>query len=414
MIIAGGTAFAQAITLLLSPVITRIYSPEEFGVVTVFSAIVGVFVVYASLRYERTIPIAESKEMSVNMLTLSFIILSIFSITIGGILLITGNTFLRLFDGELIYKYRLLIPIGIFLSGTYEILNQWALKEKNFKGIGKTKFSQSISGNGIKIGLGVLGIGPVGLIIGRIASQSAGIPLLGKSLLKDRRYFTNVSFKDMQWGLKRYYHFPIYSGPSKFIHNMTTQLPIMFLAGLFGGQIVGLYGLANSVIKMPMELIGTSVANVFYGEIAGLGKENPEKIKALTQKLQKKLILVGSMPLIVLLLFGPLLFSLVFGEEWYQAGEYARLLSVLVFFNFITTPISNVSSVFEKMKETLWIAILRLLLIFFVFGLAKYLSLNSYWTIGLYSLAMSINYLTIYLFAQWIINNAIKEKEATS
>lgn len=410
MMIAGGTAFAQAIAFLASPIITRLYSPEDFGIASVYAAIIGIFVIYASLRYERTIPITGSKEKSINMLALSFILLCLFTLLLAIVVLIGGKFFLSLFDGEAIYEYRMLLPLGLFLLGSYEIIQQWALKEKNFKGIGRTKVSQGVFGNGIKILLGIIGMGPIGLIIGQMTSQSAGIITLGKSLLKDRKYFASISKKEIIWGLKRYRDFPIYSGLAKFIHNLTTQLPIILLATLFGKQVVGFYALANSVTSMPFSLIGTSIANVFYGEIANIGREKPHEIKILTQKLQKKLILIGSIPLITLIMFGPLLFSIVFGEEWYQAGEYARLLSVLVFFNFITTPISNVASVFEKMKETLWLAILRLLLVLLVFGLTILLSLNSYWTIGLYSIAMSINYLSIYIFAQWVINNAINEE----
>lgn len=413
--IAGGTAIAQALGVLLSPLITRIYSPDEFGILTLYIAIVALIEIYSSFRYEMAIPIAENEDKAVNMIFLSLSILIVITLIISIILLTFGKLFLELFDGDRIYNYRLLIPLGVLLLGIYNIMKQWALREKNFKSIGKTKLTQSISGNSMKIVLGFAGIGPLGLILGQIASHSAGILTLGKSLIIDKKYLLNsVSYKGMMWGAKRYYQFPIYDGPAKFISALSTKIPVFFIASLYGGHVLGLYGLANSVIRMPMALIGSSVANVFYGEIARLGKNNPEKIKELTKKLQAKLILMGSIPLVILLVFGPALFSFVFGEEWYQAGQYARLLSVLVFFNFITGPISNVATVFEKMKESLGLFILRLVLASTVFLVAKIFNLSSYFAIGLYSLAMSINYIAIYLFAQWVIDNAIKEKEATS
>jgi O-antigen/teichoic acid export membrane protein len=349
------------------------------------------------------------------MVFLSLCILIVTALILSIVLLTFGEVFLELFDGGRIDNYRMLIPIGVLLLGIYNIMKQWALRERNFKNIGKTKLTQSISGNLMKIVLGVAGIGPLGLIVGQIASHSAGILTLGKSLIMEKKHLLkSVSYKGMMRGPKRYYHFPLYNGPAKFISALSTKIPVFFIASLYGGHVLGLYGLANGVIRMPMALIGSSVANVFYGEIASLGKSNPEKIKELTKKLQAKLILIGSIPLVTLLLFGPLLFSFVFGEEWYQAGEFARLLSLLVFFNFTTSPISNVATVFEKMKESLGLSVFRLVLASGVFLAAKIFSLSSYFAIGLYSLAMSINYIAIYLFAQWVIDNAIKEKEATS
>lgn len=410
MLIAGGTAFAQALGVLLSPFITRLYSPEDFGLLSLYSAVVTLLVVYSTLRYEVPIPIEKDEEKAVNLVSVCFLILVIFTLSLGVILLIMGEYFLGLFGAQEIYQYRMLLPLGVFLLGVYHILSQWTLREKNFKAIGKTKLTQSIGGNGTKIGLGLLGISPLGLIVGNIIKDSAGILTLGKPLLINKRHIIKkVTFSNMLSGMKRYRQFPLYNGPSRLMNTLTTQLPIIFIGSLYGGQILGLYALANSVITLPMSLIGTSVAQVFYGEVASYGKEDPKKVKNLTKKIQIKLVLVGSIPLIVLLVFGPFLFSFVFGESWHMAGQFARLMSIMIFFNFITTPISNVITVYEKNKQYLFIFIFRLCLVLLVFGVARLLSLNSFWAIGLYSIAMSINYLSIYLFAQWTINDAIKK-----
>ncbi|MCZ0703001.1 O-antigen/teichoic acid export membrane protein [Natronobacillus azotifigens] len=409
--IAGGTAIAQVLNLFFSPIITRLYTPDEIGILTIFTSIISILIIASSLRYEIAIPIATKEKQAVNLLVLSFVILLLYVVMLI-IIVGVGNSFLFIFGNtNQITKFRWFIPLGVLFLGCYQILNRWALREKNFKAISKTRVSQTVFGELSKITFGISNFGPIGLIIGKIISHSAGTLTLSKSLLNRRELFQLVSLKDMKCVWKRYYHFPLYSGPDKLLHTFTMQLPIIFLASIYGGGVVGFYGLANNIVKLPMSLIGKSVADVFYSEIASMGKENPQKIKELTDSLQKKLILIALLPLILLLLGGPFLFSLVFGDGWYQAGEYARLLSILVFFNFITTPISNITSVFERVRESFFLVVLRLILVLIVFGIVYLLSLNSYWAVGLYSVVMSLNYLAIYSFSQWILKKEISKIE---
>jgi O-antigen/teichoic acid export membrane protein len=158
-----------------------------------------------------------------------------------------------------------------------------------------------------------------------------------------------------------------------------------------------------------MSLIGTSVGNVFYGEAASIGRKNPKKIKELSNNLLKKLIAIGIIPLITLILFGPILFKFVFGSNWYQAGIYAQIIAFLVFFRFMFTPITNIFSVFERQKEELYLDSFRLVLVLIAFGISKYVNLDSFWAIGLYSLAMCIVYFVTYIYAQKILNDEIKK-----
>jgi O-antigen/teichoic acid export membrane protein len=153
-----------------------------------------------------------------------------------------------------------------------------------------------------------------------------------------------------------------------------------------------------------MNLIGDSVSNVYYAECASLRATNPKRIKELSNKLLKTLMITGLIPLVTLLFFGPMLFSFVFGSEWVEAGVYARLLAIAVFSRFVFKPISNIFDIFEKQKIAFWLNVLRFLLVMVVFGISKYLVLSAYWTVGLYSVSMSLIYYVQYVLAQKIID----------
>lgn len=410
LLITGGTAFAQVINAALSPVITRMYTPKEYGVLTVYISILGMLAIVGSLKYEWGIAIAEDDEKAINVLSLSICILFLVTIMITVILVVFGDALLSLFDGTVLSKYKLFIPLGVFFTGLYNIFTQWALRKKDYKSISKTKLSQSITQNIIKISLGLLKVGPAGLILGNIFGQSAGNTTLSMPLFKkDKNLIKKITGKSMLWSAKRYKRFPLYSAPGQFLNTAGIQLPVLFITSLYGSGVIGLYGLANTIVNIPMNLIGNSIADVFYGETTRIGRSNPQRIKDLSLNLLKKSILIGLIPLITLLLFGPFLFSFVFGQNWYQAGVYARIISVLIFARLIFTPITRIFFVFERQKEFLFLDVFRISLVLIVFYISKVLSLNSYWAIGLYASAMSVVYLITYVYAQKVINEEIEK-----
>ena len=318
---------------------------------------------------------------------------------------------MRFFGAEALLDYSYLIPIGVISIGFYNIMIQLSFRIKNYKGISKTKFNQSLSQNITKIFLGILNCGASGLILGNIIGQSAGITTLASTALKSNRFkVTKASKQKIKDSAKRYIKFPIFSASSQFFNSAGLQLPTIIMTAMYGSKIVGYYALANSIISIPMDLIGSSIGDVFYGEAASIGRSKPEELKKLSTDLFKKLILVGILPLVILILGGPLLFSLVFGTSWYQAGIYAQILSLLVFARLIFTPISRIYSVFERQKEAFIIDLLRVVLVIIVFVVAHSIKLTSYYTVGMYTIAMSVIYFITYIVAQRIINHEINIK----
>lgn len=409
-VIAGGTVLAQIINAALTPIITRIYTPEEYGIVTAYISILSMITISSSLKYEWSIPIADDDEKAVNILSLCIIVLTIITFILSILLWLFGDSILELLGSSVLLQYKFFIPFGVFLTGLYSIFMQWAFREKNFNNISKTKLTQALAQNISKIGFGLLSLGPSGLILGSIFGRSIGINVLSSSLIKEKKVLLKkININEILWCARRYIKYPLYSATSQLMNTAGTQLPVLFMTGLFGGELVGYYGLANSIINLPSALIGGAVGDVFYTEAASIGRTNPNRLKELSNKLLVKLVLIGLLPLITLLLFGPSLFSLVFGSKWYEAGVYSRILSFVVFFRLIFIPISRIFAVMEKQKEALYLDSLRLVLVVSTFMISKLLSLDSYWTIGIYTASMSTVYLTTYLLAQKIIDDEIRK-----
>jgi len=412
-LISGGTIFGQILTILSKPVISRLYTPEEYGVLSVYAALLGMLAIAGSLKYEWGIAIADDDEEAVNVISLSIIVLVIFSVVITLLVLFLGDWFFNLFDSQTISKYRFLIPVGIFFICIYHVFNQWALRKKQFKDVAKTKISQSIMRNAVIIGSGLLGFGPVGLIIGQIIGQSAGVTTLARPFFKNHSYLLKkININRVIWSAKRYKKFPLFGTPGQILNSAGIQLPVLFIASLYGPESIGFYGLANGIVRIPMTLIGKSVNDVFFAEAAKIGKKDPQRIKKLSIKVTKNLILLGIPPLLVLLIFAPNLFTFVFGDNWYEAGIYAQIISFLVYAKFIFTPTSMVYTVFEQQGKEFVLNIIRVVLVLIAFGFAKWFTLSSYCAITLYVLAMSIVYLITFIGAQRILDREIERTKA--
>lgn len=408
LLIAGGTALAQLSNALLSPIITRLYTPDEYGILTTFIAFMGILSVIGSLKYELAIPIEEDEKRTINIIVLAILILIVFSLLIFVILLFWGDTVLGLIGGTSITRYWIWLPVGVFLTGLYSIFLQYAFKLRNYKAISRTKITQSLFQNIAKIVLGVIKFGPNGLLIGTILGQSAGIGSLAMPFFKNIQTMKkNISEDEIKWCAKRYLDYPKYSAPSQFLNIVGVQLPVLLITLYYGSQVVGYFGLANSIVNMPMTLIGRSVSDVFYSEAANIGKKNPSKLKQLSDNLLKRLFILGIIPLVILLAFGPILFTFVYGDTWYQAGVFARILAFLVFFRLVFTPISNLFSIFEKQKIAFILDLLRVVSVVLVFYISRVLKLNEYLTITIYVFIMSIIYVATYLSAQKVLNDEI-------
>ena len=405
IMITGGTVFAQMLNIILSPIITRIYSPEEFGVLTLFVAILTIMIFISSFSYELAIPIADDDEKAINVFSLCIIILFLTTFFITIVLFVFGDLLLHLFNADSLHSYKYLISLGFLITGLYSVFSQWAYRKKDFKTLAKTKYIQSIIGNATKLGLGVLSFGSFGLLLGQIFISGAGTTSLAKPFFNlEHNLFKTITGRNIIETAKRYSRFPIYTVPTKLLLSLSSHLPVLFISILYSPAIVGLYGLAKSITFMPMTLIGKSIEDVFYGEAASISRNNPKRIKELYNKLLKKLILLASVPTLVLVIFGPILFSFVFGESWYEAGVYSRYIAIYVFSYIIFHPSSTIFYIFEKQNIALIINIINLSLVLTVFGIATIIKLNPHTTILAYSIAKSIIELIRYLFVQRVLN----------
>jgi len=410
-VLAGGTALGQLIVVLASPILTRLYTPEDFGVLAVYTSILGILSVVASWSYELAIPLPEKDEDAANLLVLSLCIVMFMSLLVGIGTCIFGVQIMRWANALTLQSYLWLLPLGIAMAGTYNALNYWAVRKQAFPRIAQTKFNQGIGSVITQIGLGLLKLNPLGLLVGHIVGQTAGITTLAALAQKnDAHIIKSVCPRQIRYIAVRYRRFPFFSSIAALLNALGLQIPILLLSAFYSTQVVGQFSLAQKVFGIPLNLIGISVSQVYLSRAALDGRTDIQGLQRLFYSVAKRLAALGIIPAIVVMITGPSLFYLVFGDQWQQAGIYAQIMAAMYLSAFVTGPLSYTFSIMERQDLAIIWSGGRLLLSAGSIYLAYILGWNAVNAIIAYSLAMLVGYLSLFSLSALAIRGQIKNR----
>ena len=348
-VLAGGAGGAQLIALAVAPVLTRLYSPAEFGILAIYAAMAGVLVVVASLRYEGAIPLPESDVEAANIVVLCLLLLVGTTACSVAIVMLAGRPISMLIETPALSRYLWILPFGVFLAGLYQIVHIWTLRKKRFKAITKTRITQSLSA--VAIQLAGHKLGPLALIAGHATSQGIGAGTLALAALRDPS-FRQVSYAGIVRSAKKHKDFPTFSTWSGLLNVAGNELPAVLFALLFSPAAAGLYALANRVLNMPMNLVGNALANVFFVNAAEAKRE--DRLAPMVIAVHEKLAHIVMPFAMVLILMGPELFAMAFGERWREAGVFAQWMTPWLYVRFITSPLSALISVLGVQRNGLF------------------------------------------------------------
>ncbi len=327
-----GTVLGQVLSVLLSPVLTRIYGPVDFGTLGVYMSALNILVGLSALRYEIPLSTAASDEAAVNLLALCAGLLVITTGLLGlaafmlpqRVLVVTG--FARL-------PYaRLLLPVGFAFLGAYYVMMYYATRAQDFNSIARTRISQGITGPLSQIGLGLLGVGVAGLTVGFIIGQSSGTLLLFKRLVLSRlgtlRLVSWRGIRRVAWQNRA---FPLISSWANLIDTAGAgQLVYVLVAIFYPGSVAGYMFLAERVVARPLLMVSTSLLTVFMGEIGRTMNTDPRFLQVSSRQ-----FMFGAAWIITADIAAWLAFPLIFGRSWVDAVPYLLTLSIVYLVNSV-------------------------------------------------------------------------------
>jgi len=412
-VLAGGAAIGQAVTVLVSPLLTRMYSPDEFGVFGVYASILGIVAVVGSLRYEYAIPLPEDDETAANILGLCFPLLLGMTVVAWFAIQGLGRQVVAWANAPGLGHYLWLIPLGMLGAGTYRILNYWAVRKRHFAGIARTRITRGVARASFQVGLGFAGSGPLGLLLGQMAGEATGSASLGLGAWsKDRALLRTISFRGIRMAAARYKRFPLFSSWADLLEAFGVRAPQLLFAAFYGAEVAGWFVLAQRVISGPLDLVANSVAQVYFGEAARLPRDDPRAMRRLFLGLTRRLALTGGLPVVAICVAAPWFFSVVFGPGWETAGKYVQILGLMLAVRFAVVPLAHTLSVLERQDlYSIWEAT-RLALV--VGGLIVVGTLGSSHmsAIMVYSLSMLISYGFLWGLIWHVLTHISKTRDA--
>ncbi len=340
----AGNGISMAINLLALPVLSRLYTPEEFGSVALYVALAQLIAVFISGRYDYALMLprknGEALKVALSGLILSFYL----SILVAVALFFSYDRLLSLFPHPIYAKLIWLLPILGFLLSIRQMLSMWFSRRSRFGFTSQSKVLQTVVANGVRIPRVIYANGIAGLWMGFVVSELValvqGLFFFWKH---DRRLLRAVERTEFKETLVKYASFPMYSMPVSFLNSVSSNLLIYAFSYAFSASVVGLYERFSKMISVPLDMVSSSFSIVFFQKMALVSSKQRFYRRAYLLSL-----LLGGLMNLPIVFWGPEIFGFVLGPDWLFAGEMARYLAPLMVFGFASKCIGTTFSTINR------------------------------------------------------------------
>ena len=390
--LAGGTLVGQALVILSSPLLTRLFTPEEFGFFAVFAGIAGIAGVLAGLRYEFAIPVMTTDSDAAALTIVTALVTLVTALGLAGLIWAWGDRLAEAVSAPALGLWLWLLPPAVLVWGLGSALTYWSVRRRTYAINAVNRTLQLGSQAAGQVLLGLLGSGGPGLVIGYLVGYAVRLGhFLHRLPAADLRLMVAQPPRILWQKAHANWRYPAFGFPSSTLQAICQHAPAILLAALFGGPVIaGLYALSQRIMGLPVKLLSEAASKVFLGEARGLDGASLRQHFLRTMLLFTGIGLLGLLPVI---LFGPALFAWVFGANWYDAGVIAQLLAPLYLSRFVVQPLSHTLYIINRQDIVFFSAIMNTCALFGAFSMGKLLTLSSYTTIFLFSILSALSFL---------------------
>jgi O-antigen/teichoic acid export membrane protein len=392
-----GTTIAQAIPIVISPILTHIYTPESFGVFAIYISIVSIISVIATGRYETAIMHPKKDEDAINILVLSIVISFFISLISLMLVFIFNTNITNILNNQEISAWLYLIPISVLLTGIYQSFNYWSNRKKKYRRLATNKVVQSTTTVTSNIAIGLNSSSASGLIIGQILGQSISVSILGKLIWKeDKSIFHYIKKKKIIFLAYKYIQYPKKSAVGAFFNAIANQAEILLLGIFYSSHFLGLFYFVSRFVNIPKQFLSSSIWQVF---LSNTGHDIKDVFNAKYFK-QKKIILYTTFPIIYGIFIYPDLFVFIFNETWKEATKFILPLIIAMHINFIVASFSLFTIINRpdaEMKFNIYLAFFKV----FSILTSHFIWHDIFYTILSFSIVQSIMF---YILGSWNYN----------
>ena len=356
--------FAQGLSFALSPLLSRLYSPEEFGLVALYMAIGGLLAMIATGKYEQAIMLPAKNEEAAALFSLVLMLTIGFSLFYTVLLVLLHSNFATFISVDQISFWLWFLPFTVLLHGIFQSFNYMSNRLKLFGDMASATMVQYVVLNLSRITIGLSKYPWNGLVIAQLLSPlfAAGF-IVSRVLPKIRAFFTSVTFALIWQQGKKYAQYPTYNLVQSLTNYLASSLPVFMFTGGFTAQTAGLYSFGYIFVFKPMSLFSQSTLQVLSQKI--IEDYNHQKdIYPGLRKLAFQFFKFGIVPFTILGIFAPTIFSFIFSPEWEESGRMIQILMPWLFMVFITSPMSFIPELFFQQKRAMIIDIISVVVKF--------------------------------------------------
>ena len=338
---------AQVIGLLVYPILTRIYAPEDFGLLNLFLSIGGIFTLLSVAEYQYAIVLPKQDREAASVFHIGFLLL-LLSTIIVAISALFSSQISTLFDSPQLSSFYWLMPVYVFCMGLWNLLNYWYIRQKKFSDVSTYQISQSVLSAGGKIGLGYAGVLQGGMILSTvIAPMVALVCTVVANIKKGIQPLFRFSWQDIRTQTVSYRNFPLFVMPRSLMNVVGGNLPILLLTPYFGLAEIGFFSMAITLTFRPINIVCSSIYQVLYQHISERVNDGGSIFRLLFNYLWKMgvLVLLGFVGLYFML---PKLVVWFLGTDWVMVSDYVRIMLPWLFMVMLNTSVSFLPDVFKR------------------------------------------------------------------
>lgn len=398
--VSGGVLIGHLVTVIFTPLLTRLYNPEAFGSLGVFMAILGVVGSVAPLYYERAIPIVRQDSVARSLL-----IVSLGAVTSTTTLALMAILILKAVDCKVLIGINAntwLIPLGVMAHGTNQTLVAWGLRQRKYGPIARAKAAQAACTAVLQGTLGLARVG-FGLVFGDVLGRVLGCGLLirnarvglslGPQSRNPRRYLFIA---------KAYSRFPLFGVGSVLLNTLALNGPTLLAAAMLGPTDTGIFVFATRIVSIPSALVGQAASQVYLGEMSVIARERPTVFRAHFRAAVRKLAIASAFPSFLLACLAPFLTAPIFGAPWRLAGKLMAILAPMMWASLVASPVSSSLILLGRQDLQLAWDVGRTLLLTVALGGIMFFGHGLITFTSIYSIGMIVAYLGMI----WLIDGA--------
>jgi O-antigen/teichoic acid export membrane protein len=342
----GGAVAAQAVALAVSPLLTRLYTPEQFGVFALFASLVTLIATGATGRYELAIIVPPGEGEALQLARLALLLAGAVSLAVLALSGLAGARLAAWAGEPQLQPWVLLVPLSVALTAAYAVGTSLANRRQAYRRLAASRVAQSGVTALASVGLGALAWGSPGLMLGAVLGQAVAAALVLRGA--PRHAAPAPDLQSLKATAARHAEFPRINLPHALLDAGQASAVLALLGAAYGGAVLGAYALALRVARTPLAMLGSSVGQVFQQRAARLAESGAD-LRPLVRRTLARLLLIA-VPFALAMLLAPPLFAAVFGPAWREAGECARVLAPWMTMSFATSPLSTLPLILGRQR----------------------------------------------------------------